>query len=74
MPGKKPIWKWNKTHSKLVRDSKRGIDWYRYYQYILELKLLPFAIECGKEWLNTIVQEDNVSPHAHRYQARVYDL
>ena len=74
MPGKKPIWKWNKAHGKLVRDSKGGIDWYRYYKCILKPKLLPFTIECGKERPNTIVQEDNASPHAHRYQARVYDL
>jgi hypothetical protein len=26
MLGKKPIWKWNKAHSKLVQDSKGGID------------------------------------------------
>ena len=28
--GKKPQWKWNKKNGKLVRDSKGGIDWYRY--------------------------------------------
>ena len=30
-PGsRKPIWKWDKTHGKVVRDGKGGVDWYRY--------------------------------------------
>ena len=28
--GKKPQWRWNKTNGKFVRESKGGIDWYRY--------------------------------------------
>jgi transposase len=76
MPGKKPVWKWNKTNGKLVRDSnsKGGIDWYRYYRCILEKKLLPFAKECAKERPGTVVQEDNAAPHAHHHQYRVYDF
>jgi hypothetical protein len=30
--GSKPTWKWNVKNGKLVRDSKGGIDWYRYWQ------------------------------------------
>ena len=67
MPGKKPVWKWNKKNGKLVRDSSGGIDWYRYGKLILQEKLLPFAKECKIERLNTIVQEDNASSHAHLY-------
>ena len=75
MPGKKPVWKWNKKNGKLSRDtSKGGIDWYRYYKKILEAKLLPFAQECKKDRPNTIVMEDNASPHAHQHQFRVYKL
>ena len=73
MSGPKPKWKWTKTTGKLVRDSKGGIDWYRYYKCVLEKKLLPFAQECVIDRLNTIVQEDNASPYAHRYQFRVYN-
>src|SRR5436305_13539728 len=51
-----------KKTGKLVQDSKKGIDWYRYYKVILQGKLLPFAKECQKERPNTIVQEDNASP------------
>lgn len=74
IPGRKPTWQWNKKNGKLVRDSKGGIDWYRYYKCVLSPKLLPFAKECAKDRPNTIVQEDNASPHAHRYQGRVFDL
>ena len=73
-PGKKPVWKWNKKTGKLVRDSQGGIDWYRYYRYILEAKLLPFAQEYKKDRPGTIVQEDNALPHVHRHQFRVYRL
>jgi hypothetical protein len=73
-PGVKPTWRWNKANGKLVRDaSKGGIDWYRYYTKILKEKLLPFAIECKKDRPNTIVQEDNASPHAHHHQHQVYN-
>jgi transposase len=74
MPGKPPIWKWGKKTGKLVRDSKGGIDWYRYYRCVLEPKLLPFAKECLIERPGTLVQEDNASPHAHQYQQTVFDL
>lgn len=72
MPGKKPVWNFTKANGKLVRDSKGGIDWYRYQKLILNDKLLPFARECKKDRPNTIVQEDNASSHAHSYQHRVY--
>ena len=68
MPGMKPTWKFTKKTGKLERDSEGGIDWYRYQKHILEGKLLPFAKECEKDRPRTIVQEDNVSPHAHHYQ------
>jgi len=74
MPGKSPAWKWSKKTGKLVRDSKGGIDWYRYYRCILEAKLLPFAKECQKNRPNTIIQEDNAAPHTHHHQFRVFDL
>jgi hypothetical protein len=54
MPGKPPLWRWNKNTGKLVRDSKGGIDWYRYYRLVLEPKLLPFAKECMIERPRTL--------------------
>ena len=30
--GGKPTWKWTKATGKLVRDSKGGVDWHRYWQ------------------------------------------
>jgi len=75
MPGRAPVWKWNKNTGKLVRESKGkgGIDWYRYYRCVLEPKLLPFAKECQIDRPGTIVQEDNAAPHAHRFQHTVYN-
>ena len=31
MRGSKPKWRWTKDTGKLVRDSKGGIDWFRYW-------------------------------------------
>jgi hypothetical protein len=58
----------------LERNSKGGIDWHRYNKEILEKKLLPFAKECVKDRPNTIVQEDNASPHAHHYNRQVFNI
>jgi hypothetical protein len=41
--GKKPTWKWDKRHGKLVRGDGKGVDWYRYATFILTPKLIPFA-------------------------------
>jgi hypothetical protein len=46
---------------------KRGIDWWRYQQVILKLKLMPFALKCIKDRLNTFVQEDKALALASRY-------
>jgi len=67
MPRRKLTWKWIQKTSKLVRDSKGEIDWYRYFRCILEAKLLPFAKECIKERPGTIVQEDNSVLYVYRY-------
>jgi DDE superfamily endonuclease len=53
---------------------KLNIYEYRYWKLILLPKLIPFAEECRRDRLNTVVQEDNAGPHAHRYQATVYAL
>ena len=40
----KLVWRWHKATGKLERTaSYGGIDWYRYYKVILELKLILFA-------------------------------
>jgi len=59
---------------RLSSDSKGGIDWSRYNKLVLEKKLLPFALECMKDRPNTIVQENNASPHAHWYQQITYNV
>jgi hypothetical protein len=69
--GRKPEWRWNKTNGKLVRESKGGIDWYRYQTKIIVPKLIPFAKSLG---LKAIVQEDGAPSHAHHAQQRVYDI
>jgi len=37
-------------------------------------KLIPFAQKRQKTRPKTLVQEDNAPPHAHHYQAHVYEL
>ena len=41
---------------------------------MLKVKLLPFAKECKKDRLSTIVQEDNALSHSQLYQGKVYSL
>ena len=76
--GKKPVWKWNKKNGKLVRDSKGGIDWYRYGKLIVLQKIIPFLRQCefSRATQNIfepmIVQEDNATPHAHVNTRKIY--
>ena len=74
IPGRKPQWRWNKKNGKLVRDSKGGIDWYRYQTKILLPKLFPFAKECEKDRPGTIVQEDGAPAHAHHIQDHIFSF
>ena len=73
-PGKKPVWKWDKSHGKLIRREGSGIDWWRYCSQIIIPKLIPFAKECESERPGIIIQEDGASAHISVYQARIYSL
>jgi hypothetical protein len=71
--GPKPSFKINKANGAVVRDKgKGGIDWYRYQTVILKPKLIPFALECMKEYPNTVVQEDKAPAHASQYQEAIF--
>ena len=41
MPGREPAWNWNWTNGRLERNSKGGIDWWRYNK----VSFLPNPIE-----------------------------
>jgi hypothetical protein len=74
-PGVKPQWNWTKESGKLVRETgKGGIDWWRYQSKVLVPLLIPFAQRCMRERPNMVVQEDKAPSHAHRAQARVFNL
>ena len=60
-----------KKTGKLVRKSKGGIVWFRYWKEILLAKLIPFAKESQKARPDTLVQEDNAPAHAHQHQGKV---
>jgi hypothetical protein len=62
------------TRAYVLNEGKGGINWYWYQKKILEPLFLPFAKECLKERPGTLVQEDNASAHASRYQQEVFDL
>lgn len=75
LAGKKPVWKHTKANGAIIRDKgKGGIDWYRYQKEILIPKLIPFAKECTKTRLDTLVQEDKAPSHACKYQDEIWDL
>ena len=38
-PGKQPVWKFDRRHGKLERDSRGGIDWWRYRSKVLEFNV-----------------------------------
>jgi transposase len=78
LPGKKPQWKWDEEHGKMVRkEGKGGIDWWRYQNVILLPKLIPFAEQCNQRrkeagLSNMIVQEDKAPAHASKHQIPVF--
>jgi hypothetical protein len=47
------------------KDSKGGIDWYRYQEKILKPLLLPFAKKLEKKLSRVRVQEDGAPAHSH---------
>jgi len=76
LPGPKPTWKFTSKTGKLTRRKGRGgIDWFRYGKHILKAKLFPFQKHCEDKYGRPfIVQEDNAAPHAHHYQATLYNI
>lgn len=74
-PGRSPVWQHTKATGAITRaKGKGGIDWYRYQIEVLKPKLIPFAKECLQRRPNTVVQEDNASPHAIKWQQEVFNL
>jgi len=72
--GKKPVWKWDKKHGKLVRGEGGGIDWWRYCSKVVIPKLIPFWKECEKDRPGMIIQEDGAAPHSWEYKMKIYRL
>jgi hypothetical protein len=77
---KKPQWKWDEDHEKMIRkESKEEIDWWRYQNVILLSKLISFVKKCNQKRAETelssmIVQEDKASTHAFKHQALIFSL
>jgi transposase len=71
--GRKPVWRFTKKTGKLERDSKGGIDWYRYWKCILLPKLIPFALQCKTPTCTPLVQEDGAAAHIHFHQQTTFD-
>ncbi len=46
--GHRGVWKWDTAHSRSERKGRRGIDWYRYQNVILEKKTAPFFTKVYK--------------------------
>jgi transposase len=72
--GRKPVWKWDEKHGKLVRGGNGGIDWWRYCSQVVVPKLIPFWKECEKSLPGMLVQEDGAAAHNSEYKAKVYSL
>jgi hypothetical protein len=67
-PRSKPRWRHTKETGKYVlKEGRRGINWYTYQIKVLRLKLFPFAEECRIDRPDTIVREDGAAPHSSKY-------
>ena len=53
--GKKPVQKWDKRQSKLIKSDGKGVNWYRYATYIFKPKLILFTLVYKKGYLNIII-------------------
>ena len=63
--GPKPKWKYTAARGAMQRTGKAGgIDSIRYRREVLIPKLIPFAKQCGPEY---IVQEDKAPAHASHF-------
>jgi hypothetical protein len=60
-----PQSRWNQLTSKLIRKSRGGIDFWRFYKEIMLAKLIPFARECQRRCPGTLVQEGGAPAHVH---------
>jgi hypothetical protein len=52
---------------------KGGINWYQYLTKCLLPILIPFAIECQINRLDTIIQEDKAPAHSSKHQQVYFD-
>ena len=66
-PGRKPQWSFTKARGKLIRDSKGGVDFWRYYTEVVKLHLLPFVLQCLEVRPKTLLLEDGAPCHMHHY-------
>ena len=71
-PGRKPQWKFIKTNSKLVREGKGGIDFWRYLTEVVDLHLLLFAQECLQTRPGILLVEDGAPCHKHFYTQELW--
>lgn len=55
-----------------MKEGKGGINWYRYQEKVVKPLLIPFAKECIVERPDTVVQEDNATPHS-KHRQELYD-
>src|SRR6266516_2393529 len=65
-PGRKPAWKFDKHHGKMVREGKGGIDWIRYRYEVLIPYYWPFLDSLPGEKSDWTAQEDNAPAHASK--------
>jgi hypothetical protein len=57
-----------------VKKGRGGINWYRYQEKILRVKLLPFIKKYLGKRPGTLVQEDNTPTHRSKYQEEVFSM
>lgn len=74
-PGVPAKWKHTASTRAYVREKgKGGIDWWRYQQVVLIPLLIPFAVECIVDRLDTVIQEDKAPSHDSQYQLEIFSL
>ena len=61
-PSTLPKWRWDKSHGKMARSDRGGIDFYQYWKEIQVLKLIPFTKK-----VNGIIVKDGCGSHSHWY-------
>ena len=75
VPGQKPVFRYKENGAYVIKDRKRGINWYRHQDEVLKPYLLPFICEYRQgenRRPDIVVIEDRAAAYKLDYSNELY--